>query len=215
MSWRRGPGERRHMVGELYRHNEYHYTFKYLSDGVEKAKMDGFINYPDFPDTNDLSRLYTENIKYIFSLRLIPESRSDRSNYLAFWEANNSKYDWFDELALTQGQLSTDNFEFLGFYRPNKVKAFITDLASVNRFSLPKNSVGLFNRLNYIIEDNLYDESGKAVKLFSNDQPVGYIKKIHNLYFLEAAEKNMKPTVEVKAISQNGLIKGLYVKVFL
>lgn len=213
LSWRKSTGNHRHLVGELYRHYEHHYTFKYLKNGVTEAKKDGFIDYPDFPNTDDT--LYTENIKHAFFLRLIPEGRADRSNFLAFWEARDPRYDWFDELALTQGLLPTDNFEFLGVFNPPKVKSFVTDLASVGRLNLPRNTVSMMNRLTYIIEDNNFDETGKAVKVLHGEKDIGYIKKVHNRYFFEAEKKGLKPTIEVKAVSQNGIVKGVYLKVYI
>jgi len=215
LSWRKGKGYERRIIGEIYRFGGMGYNFKYLKEGVEDAKKEGFINYPEFPDSSDWNFVYTEGIKEIFSLRLIPEGRSDRKQYLAFWEADKSEYDWFDQLALTQGMLSTDNFEFLGIYNPPKINSFVTDVANLSKRNLAKDTIMTDDTLTYKIEDTIYDFNGKCVKLFHNGYEIGFIKKIHNIFFWEAENRGFTPKVKIKAIDQNGNIKQIYVKVYL
>jgi hypothetical protein len=215
LAWRKARGHERRIVGELYRYGPMGYHFRYLKPGVEDAKREGFINYPEFPDTENLDIAYTEGIMEIFSLRLIPVGRTDRSSYLSFWEADNSQFDWFDQLALTQGTLLTDNFEFLGVYSPPKVSSFVTDIAHLTGRRFPKDTFYLYDEIQYRIEDNEHDHSGKCVVLSLRGVEVGYVKKIHNLFFFEAENKGLKPHVTVKAIDQNGVVRAVYVVVKL
>lgn len=215
LSWRKERGSERRIVGVLHRYGPSGYNFRYLQKGIEIAQKEGFINYPEFPDVSDLNFVYTEGIQSIFSLRLIPEGRQDRERYLSFWEANDSKYDWFDQLALTQGTLPTDNFEFLGVYTPPKVQSFVTDIANLTKNKIPKGLLQQYDLLSYTIEDNIHDFSKKCVKVFLKNKEIGYIKQIHNLYFTEAESKNYKVSITVKVIDEHEVVNQLYVLVNL
>jgi len=208
LSWRKGQGGRRHIVGVLKRSATKGVRFAYLKDRVEDAKKEGFAPYPEFPD---LSKEYTENVVEAFGQRIIKSERSDIKDFLDFWEID-AKYkdDKFYLLAHTQGLSPTDNFEFLVDYNPTRSLRFLTDLASLSVLNLPAGTVVSGDVLTYQLEkDNQYDPY--AVRVFKGDTPVGYIKKIHNRVFHKNGSGAFK--LIVKAIEQNGTIKRIFLKV--
>ena len=209
ISWRKGKGENRYLIGKLKRLASG-FTFIYLKEGVEAAKKVGFINYPDFPNVNfDVE--YSGDLRGVFSLRLMPATRPDRENYLSFWDANNSTYDWFDELGFTQGRLATDNFEFLAEF-PYNVKGlrFVTDIASLSHHSLSIDQVSVNDKLKFELETN-NPQDPDAVKVFKENNFIGYIKRGHTLFFKKANPNRLQLTV--KHIEKNGVVKQLYVSV--
>jgi len=209
LSWRPGKGKRRHIVGILKRNSSEGVRFSYLLPDVKKAQEEGFVAYAEFPD---ISKVYTEHVMEIFSQRLIKPSRPDRIKMLQFWEADNSNYDDFDILALTQGWLSTDNFEFLGVYNPIKDFCFVTDIAGLSSLNLSKDFVKIGDNLKFEFEgNNEFDKDAIMIKT-NRGQNIGYIKKIHCKFFHQVKSK-YTPKVSVKAIDQNGIIKQLFLKV--
>lgn len=207
LSWRKGKGGPRKLVGVLKRTPSNGITFKYLKDGVEDAKTEGFKEYAGFPLSYE--KVYQENDLDIFSLRLIPFDRKDNIQLLKFWEALGCK-DKFDLLALTQGLLPTDNFEFLGLYNPSKGFKFVTDLAGLSHLSLLRGLVSVGDVLNYEIEANVHAFRGSAVKVYKGNHHIGYIKNVHNNIFLKTS-KDLK--LVVKEIEQNGIMKNIFVVV--
>lgn len=206
LSWRKGRGSRRKIVGVLKRTSVNGITFKYLENGSESAKAEGFEGYPGFP--LDYNKTYFEDDLDIFSLRLIPFDRKDNKYLLQFWEASDIK-DKFELLALTQGILPTDNFEFLGLFYFEKKFKFVTDLAGLSHLSLEKNSVQTGDILNYKIEMSKNAYLDKAVKVYKHDKHIGYIKNIHNNIFVKSKPDAIK--LIVKEIEQNGFIKNIFV----
>ena len=208
LSWRKGKGSRRKIVGVLKRTATNGITFHYLKDGCEDAKKEGFSEYPGFPLS--YTKIYREDDLDIFSLRLISNDRKDNLKLLKFWEAEGVT-DKFDLLALTQGLLPTDNFEFLGLFNPAKGFKFVTDLAGLSHIELERGSIAIGDKLTYEFEYSEKAYSKKAVKVFKNDIHVGYIKNIHNNIFLKLALNSFLLTV--KDIEQNGIIKNIFVLV--
>jgi len=207
LSWRKGRGSRRKIIGVLERNASNGITFRYFADGVKEALEEGFKEYPGFPIPKNFDIVYKESDLDIFSLRLIPFERKDNSGLLRFWEAENVT-DKFDLLAYTQGILPTDNFEFLGLFNPTKHFKFVTDIAGLTHLNLKANNVSIGDELNYEIEPNLHSFRKKAVKVFKFNTHVGYIKNIHNNIFLKT---NRKIKLKVKEIEQNGIIKNIFV----
>jgi hypothetical protein len=207
LSWRKGRGSRRKIVGELKRTATNGITFKYIKNGVEEALNEGFNGYPGFPINYE--KTYKEDNLDIFSLRLLPAERSDSQKFLKFWEAEGIE-DKFDLLALTQGILPTDNFEFLGLFNPDKGFRFTTDLAGLSYLELDKEVFKVGDILNYEVEFNEYAYNKKAIKVFFGNTHVGYIKNIHN-YIFQVAKKQLK--LIVRGIEQNGVIKQAFVTV--
>ena len=208
LAWREGHGKRRHIVGLIKRNASEGVRFSYLQKNIEEAKQDGFSPYTEFPD---FKKIYTEKVLETFGQRIIKSERSDISDFLDFWEID-AKYidDKYYFLAHTQGLSPSDNFEFLADYNPVRGLRFLTDLAALTSFQLQANSVKIGDELQYQLEhDNLYDD--KAVKVFLNEKPIGYIKKIHSRVFYKAKSKKLR--MIVKAVEQNGVIKRIFVKV--
>jgi hypothetical protein len=210
LSWRKGPGASRHILGRLKRNATEGVRFDYLADGVAKAKKDGFSSYTEFPD---LTKSYNGSALDIFGQRIMKSERADINDFLKFWEISPKyKSDKYYLLARTQGLNPSDNFEFLADYNPIKGLCFLTDLAGLSKFKLPPSLLKVGDRLIYELEKtNEFDD--KAVKVFSQGQLVGYIKKIHSRVFHKVKEGELQLTV--KALDTNGFIKRIFVKVEL
>lgn len=211
VSWRKGKGSRRKIVGVLKRTALNGITFKYLKEGVIDAKKEGFKEYPGFPISENFDKTYQEDNLDIFSLRLVPFERKDNIKLLEFWEAKDIR-DKFNLLALTQGLLPTDNFEFLGLFNPKKNFKFVTDLAGLSYLELKKDTVKIGDKLTYEFESNKKAFRDRAVKIFKGNLHVGYIKNIHNNIFLKSKSKD-NISLTVKEVNQNGSIRNLFVLV--
>jgi len=205
LSWRKGPGHRRKLVGILKRTSTDGITFKYLKQGVEEALKEGFSSYPGFP--LDYDKTYSEKDLDIFSLRLIPFDRKDNLKSLNFWEATEVK-DKFELLALTQGILPTDNFELLGLFYPARQLRFVSDLAGLTHLKLEKGSIKEGDLLTYELKRSKMAFRDMAVEVYKGNTLVGYIKNVHNNIFINTSHK-LKLTV--KAIDQNGYIRKIFV----
>ena len=209
LSWRKERGSRRKIVGVIKRTATNGITFRYIKEGVGEAKKEGFKEYPGFPI--DFNRVYTENNLDIFSLRLVPFERKDNKKLLDFWLAEGVT-DKFDLLALTQGLLPTDNFEFLGKFYPRKGFRFVTDLAGLSHIELEKDTVKKGDRLNYEFEFNKNAIDNRAVKVKKGNVHIGYIKIIHDHIFKTIKGSN-KLRITVKDVEQNGRIRNIFIEV--
>jgi len=209
VSWRKGKGSRRKMVGVIERTATNGITFKYIETEVVEAQKEGFKEYPGFPIPEKMDHVYNENDLDIFALRLIPFERKDNKHLLDFWEAEGIE-DKYDLLAMTQGLLPTDNFELLGLFNPYRDFKFVTDLAGLSHLELESNTVQAGDVLTYIFEDNIHAYQNKAVKVFKGEHHVGYIKNIHNHIFQVS---NRRLMITVKEVEQNGIIKNIFVRV--
>lgn len=210
LCWRKGLGERRHIVGILKRNATDGVKFSYLQEGVKKAQNDGFTIYTEFPD---LVKTYNGSALEVFGQRIMKSERSDINDFLSFWEISPKfKNDKYYLLARTQGLNPSDNFEFLADYNPIKGLCFMTDLAGLSKLNLPKGSINIGDELSFEKEPkNEFDQY--AVKVSYKGQQIGYIKKIHSKVFYKAGGENLK--IKVKALDQNGMIKRIFVKVYL
>jgi len=208
LAWREGIGKRRHIVGVLKKNSTQGVRFSYIKKGVEAAIKDGFSTYTEFPDLN---KEYKENVLEIFGQRIMKSERADIKDFFDFWEIDPKyKDEKYYLLAHTHGLSPTDNFEFLGDYKPIKSLRFLTDLASLSTLNLNADSVKPGDILNYTLEpENEHD--GKAVKVYKDNIQIGYIKKIHSRVFYLV--KTKKLNLQVKAVEQNGIIKRIFVKV--
>src|SRR5690606_26885629 len=120
-----------------------------------------------------------------FSLRLMPKSRSDRDNYLSYLNANIEGLDWFDELGFTQGKLSTDTFEFMADF-PKRFNGigikFVSDVSGLTHHILSNELVKENDKLRFELDQrNKFDN--KAVKLYKEDNFIGFVKRGHHLFF--------------------------------
>ncbi len=210
LSWRKGIGEGRHIVGMLQLGGERGYTFRYFPDKVEVARRDGFSPYTEF---QDVTRLYDDNVLDIFAQRLTRSVRPDIQNFYSFWEIEPSRTsDKAYMLAHTQGLLPTDNFEFLADYNPAPSLHFLTDVAGLSVKKFPAGTLKRGDRLTVRRDvGNVHDKD--AVEVLREGQAVGYIKQIHCRIFAKPGAEALQ--LEVKAVEQNGIMKRAFVKVYV
>ncbi|MES2778486.1 MAG: hypothetical protein V4651_01195 [Bacteroidota bacterium] len=207
VSWRSGKGARRRLVGSIKRSANDGITFRYLEAGAKTAEKEGFTGYTGFP--LDYKVIYEERDLDIFSLRLTPFERKENPKVLRFWEAEGVT-DKFELLALTQGLLPTDNYEFLGIFYPDKGFRFVTDIAGLSHTEVKVGSIKSGDSIDYLLEDNEHAFKGKAVKLLKAGNAIGYIKNVHNSIFLDSKAK-LKLTV--KEVEENGIVKNIFLTV--
>lgn len=210
LTWRKGKGASRIAVGVIERDTTGAITFRYLSDGVQKAEKEGFTPYTDFPDRN---KTYTENVIDIFGQRLNRPERSDIQNYYDFWEVEPEyQLDKFYLLAHTQGMLSTDNFEFLADYFPVKDLRFISEICGLSTNRHPADLIQEGEELEWTLDpDNEYDK--KAVRVHKKGEKLGYIKSIHCDVFSKPGGEKLK--IKVKSIDKNGHLNRVFVTVYM
>lgn len=205
--WRNAKHERRIIVGEINYKNGV-YTFKYDDKGVDKAKISGFKNYPDFPHTGNI---YTENVLEVFSQRLHDFNRTDTAEYSEFWQIDPKFVDdKYYILAQTQGLLSTDNFEFLAEYYLKRNLAFISEIAGVSMNKIPSDFIHIGDKLIWKREpNNNYDEN--AVLVFKDETKLGYIKLVHNKVFKNKRADNI--TITVNDIEKDEFITRVFISI--
>jgi hypothetical protein len=208
LAWRPGRGERRIFVGEISK-NGGDVSFKYLREGLHKARREGFDGYPGLSD----DKMKHENTLSLFAKRIINTERSDAQDLLDFWEVEpQCKNDKFYILAMTQGLKQTDNFEFVAVFEYVEKLNFVTDIAGIrySNFDLSKLKAG--DMLYYEREpDNEYDKF--AVKTIFKQEVIGYIKQGHNEVFEKDVENKIK--IEVKDIRNIDSDKQLFVRVYI
>jgi hypothetical protein len=206
LSWRKGKGSRRNIVGVIKQNITEGARFNYDVVGVKKAQKDGFTSYTDFPDLN---KEYKDNVLDVFGQRLTKSERSDIQNYYDFWEINSSyKDNKYYLLAHTQGLLATDNFEFLADYNPVKGLKFISEICSLSNRHLKPDLLNIGDFLEWKKEpSNLFDNS--AILLFKGNTEIGYVKQIHNKVFYKNGSENLK--IRVKSIEKNGTINRAFI----
>ncbi len=208
LSWRESLGGRRYIVGVLKRNATEGIRFSYFIEEVERARKNGFSPYTEFPD---IDKEYTKNVLEVFGQRIMKPERADISDFYDFWEID-AKFqdDKYYLLAHTQGLNPADNFEFLADYNPHRDFRFLTDLAGLSHIRLQAGEVVQGDVLTYKLEpNNSYDRY--AVQVFKGDKQIGYIKKIHSQVFYK--QDGFK--LIVKAVEQNGVIKRIFVKVYV
>lgn len=208
LSWRKGEGARRHIIGIIKKNKTDGTRFHYFQEAVKIARLEGFAPYTEFPD---ISKMYTNKVLETFGQRLFKTERSDSLDFLNFWEIDSKyKNDKYYLLAHTMGLTPTDNFEFLVDYHPVKNLKFITDLAGLSHLKLNPATLVVGDILTIKFEDdNEYDEN--AVAVFKGDSKVGYIKQIHNRVFHKKRGSGIN--IVVKAVETNGFLKRVFVRV--
>lgn len=207
LAWRKGAGFSRIIIGVIKR-NAFGATFSYIKEGLEKAKKDGFVTYTDFPDEN---RIYNDGVLDIFGLRLNKSEREDIQKYYDYWGIDpKCKDDKYYLLAHTQGLLPTDNFEFLADFNPVKDLSFVSELCSLTKLQLPKDTLEEGEQLRWVKEPT--NESDKfAVKVYKGDLFVGYIKRVHSRIFYKKCRSELKITV--KSLNRNGHLNRAFIKI--
>ena len=206
VSWRKGAGHPRHLIGKIKRSVSEGIVFEYLPANLADAKRDGFSAYTEFPD---FEKKYTQGVVETFGQRIIKSERVDIQPFYNFWKIEpEKKLDPLYMLAMTQGWVPTDNFEFLADFQPTKDLSFVTDLAGVTSLQLKPGIVNVGDTLSYFRDsENKYDQ--KATTVYKGDLFIGYIKKIHNKVFCSGRVLKLK----VRAIDQNGVIRRIFVSV--
>jgi len=210
VTWRKGTGKRRHIVGVVRRSVTEGVRFTYFRDAIANAEKDGFVPYTEFPF---IDKEYRDNVLDKFGQRLIKPERPDYSRFLRFWEVpERSKTDTFYLLAHTQGLAPTDNFEFLADFNPVHSMCFVSDVAGLSIQQISKDLIHVGDELGYELErTNLHDPF--AVKVYKGDRHVGYIKKMHNRVFYKKGGNRLR--IQVKDIDANGVIQRLFIRIYL
>jgi hypothetical protein len=208
LTWRKGKGERRKIVGTIRRGSSSSVRFNYNLEAVQEAYKEGFSPYTDFPE---IDKTYTDNVLEVFGQRLIKTDRSDINRFLDFWAINPKfKDDKYYMLAHTQGMLSTDNFEFLVDFHPVKDLCFITEISGLTSRSIPSETIQVGDELRWEVEPkNSHDKN--AVKVFKGDSVLGYVKIIHNRVFHKKNGNRLK--IKVKQIEKNGHLNRVFIQV--
>jgi len=208
LTWRKGKGERRVLIGLIRRNKTEGTRFSYLKEGIEKARKLGFSVYEGFPDT---TKAYSENVINIFGQRLMRSERNDIKDFYDFWKVDEKcKNDDFYMLAYTQGILPTDNYEFLADFNPVKGLSFITEIAGLSITKLSADSLVEGDVLRYEKERPPNSHDKYAVKVFKGDLFLGYVKIIHNRVFGKG-KKTLKITVH--HIEKNGNLNRVFLHV--
>lgn len=210
LSWRKGQGSGRHIVGVLEQTPDGRFGFSYDATAIEEAKTEGFTPYTEF---SDISKSYNGNALDIFAQRLIKSERPDIQSFYDFWEIEpQHKDDKFYMLGHTQGLQPTDNFEFLADYNIVDGLHFLTELAGLSTYKLPSGTLKEGDELRFVLEkENEYDKH--AVTVFKGDLEIGHIKKIHCKVFHKPGADKLK--LSIKSVDKNGIIKKAFIKVSL
>lgn len=207
LTWRKGSGDRRHIVGSIKRNATDGVRFEYIKENVEEARKDGFILYESFPD---LDKKYNENVLDIFGQRIMRSDRADLKNFYDFWKIDLKNIDdKYYMLAYTQGMLPTDNYEFLADFNPIKGLKFVTEISGLSHFKVSGDKLSVGDKLSYLLED-INPKDKNAVKVFKDDLSLGYIKRVHNNVFVKAKHQI---DLTVKSIEKNGILKRVFVEV--
>ncbi|WP_413641781.1 HIRAN domain-containing protein [Parabacteroides distasonis] len=208
LSWRIGKGYPRIMVGMIEERSSG-VIFRYLREGVDEAVQYGFRGYPGLSLDQTF---HDKNVIELFSKRIINFERNDTKWLLDFWEVDESlKGDVLYMLAMTQGKMQTDSFEFLASFIPDNGLSFVTDIAAITHYDFNLEKLQESDRLTFKKEpDNPKDE--KAIQVCYKNEFVGYIKKGHNEVFWGKCSDDLK--IEVKSITNTPSFKELYVKIF-
>lgn len=207
LTWRTGSGGRRIPVGRIKKNSSQGVVFTYLKKGVEEAKKKGFLLFEGFPDVN---KIYYSNVLDIFGHRLIKNERNDSKYFYDFWMIEpDRRDDTFYLLAMTQGLVPTDNFEFLADFYPTKNLCFITEISGLSKTQIPSSILNENDILNTVLEkDNQFDRY--AVAIYKDDYKLGYVKLINSRVFYHS---KYTPKVTVHSIEKNGILKKVFIKV--
>jgi hypothetical protein len=204
---RDGKGSRRVPVGIVKNNATEGIRFKYNQEMFSKEVNHSFLPYEAFPD---MSKEYKENVLDIFGQRLMRSERNDVNDFYKFWQLDTSKReDKYYMLAMTQGLLPTDNYEFLAEFNPKKGLVFVSEITGLSHSHVRTQDLHVGDHLDYQLEpDNEYDKY--AVKVFKGGLFLGYIKTVHNRVFYKA-KKLLKITVH--ALEGNETLSRAFIKI--
>ncbi len=207
LSWRKGSGSKRHIVGIIKYNSTKGATFQYLPDKeLKDAIDDGFKCYTEFPE---LDKLYKDNVLDTFKQRLFRSERSDYKGFLDFWGIHiENKDDILYLLAHTQGLVPTDNFEFLADFKVTKDLRFVSEIAGLTYTKVPAPKLNVGDEIIWKRNPTEYDKF--QVDLFTNDGiSLGHVKKVHSRVFFHSRGDDLK--IKVQAIDKNGTIKRAFI----
>lgn len=206
LSWRKGPGSPRILVGIIKNNATKGVRFMYLADGAIEARKLGFEAYKGFPDVTEV---YTENVLRIFGHRILQAALPEVEDYFDFWGIDRDyKSKPYYMLAYTQGMLPDDNFEFLASFNPTKGFSLVSEISGLSHTNLPADTLSEGDKLRVVLDPkNKYDEY--AVKLFKGDTEVGYVKTVHSRVFYKAK----KLQVKVHKVEQDTLTNKVFIKI--
>lgn len=208
LTWRKGKGYKRHVVGVLRKNATEGVRFEYYKDNIPKASEDGFAPYVDFPDIN---KVYKHNVIEVFGQRLVKAERADIKKYYDFWELD-MRYvdDQYYMLGYTQGMLSTDNFEFLADFHPVKDLCFVSEITGLSQRKIATDTVKVGDELSWVKEsENEFDSY--AIQVYKSNTLIGYVKKVHNRVFYKASKGKLR--IVVKSVDQNGTINRIFIRI--
>jgi hypothetical protein len=206
LTWRRGRGIGRSIVGVIWEENG-NFCFKYLVTQEDATK----INFRPYVAFSDMSKIYKENVLDTFGDRLINPARKDIQKYYDFWEVKPQyqKDTWY-LLARTQG-IQMDNFELLADYNLIEGLSFFSEICGLSKYHVPPDALSELDELRWELEpQNEYDNT--AVKLFKGDLFLGYVKIIHSRVFYKEGGENLK--IKVKHIDKNGTLNRVFITVY-
>lgn len=208
LTWRKGKGHRRIIIGVVKRNVSEGTRFTYIKQGVEDAKKDGFTGYTDFPN---FEKTYTENVIDIFGQRLTKSERSDIQKYYDFWNINPKyKEDKYYLLAHTQGMLATDNFEFLAEYFPIQGLSFVSEICGLSHSKHAPNVIQEDDVLNWKFDNkNNYDHF--AIAVYKGENLIGFVKAVHCKVFYKNGGDKLK--IKVRSIEKNGNLNRVFIQI--
>jgi hypothetical protein len=209
LSWRKGSGFPRRIVGVIKNNASEGVSFQYLKkDLLNLAIGDGFVSYTEFPE---LDKKYTSNVLEIFKQRLFRSERSDYKDFLDFWDISDKfKDDTLYLLAHTHGIAPTDNFEFLADFNIAKNFQMVSEISGLTTSKISSNTIELGEEL--IWKKNPSKEDKFQVDIFTKDEIfLGWVKKIHSKIFYEQRSRNLK--IKVKAVDKNGVLKRVFIEI--
>lgn len=210
MTWRKGAGARRHLVGIIKHTQTKGVSFQYLPRlSLVEAIQDGFSYYTEFPD---LSETYTHNVLDVFKQRLFRSERSDYKGFLDFWGITyDKKDDTLYLLAHTHGIVPTDNFEFLADFQLTKDLKIVTEIAGLTYSQVSSELLVVDDEVLWKKNNSIHDKY--QVDLFTNTgQLLGHVKKVHCKLFYDKRAQNLK--IKVKALDKNGIIKRAFIEIY-
>jgi hypothetical protein len=168
-------------VGRLSR-NEDVYEFLYTNGAKEIA---GFV---PFDRMSDLSKAYySKDLFPIFSNRVLPKTRPEHREYLAWLGLNEQSNDEFLELQRTAGARATDNIELIPYPEPNQEGKFEAYFFARGLSHMPAWSQVRAHELTagdrLFLMGDLQNEFDQAALLMRTGDPisvVGYVPKYYS-----------------------------------
>ncbi len=206
LTWRKGAGHRRRVVGELSLSSDNTPTFTYLDEkNLQVAREEGFRDYPGLPYKQSINQ---EVALDLFYRRLINTERNDAHRLLNFLCVDTNRIeDKLYLLGITTGQSATDHFEFLPILKPTEqAYDFVTEVAGLTHYNFDLETIQEGDILPFRLEpDN--EQDPKAVAITSHrGEVIGYIKRGINEIF--HAQARVVPYV-------HRILQGKYPSLFL